>query len=81
MKKKMALALILFLVVSNSMVAFGAGDSKDRTAKSTDGSTWEYWDGENKDQNTNLAGNEQEVTASYTVDTSEVFSLICSIEL
>lgn len=54
----MALALILFLVVSNSMVAFGSGDSKDRTAKSTDGSTWEYWDGENKDQNTNLAGNE-----------------------
>lgn len=65
MKKKMAIVLILVLVFSNSMVVFGAENSKKRTAKSNGGNTWTYWDESgNEDNGTNK--NQQEVTASYS---------------
>ena len=69
MKKKMALALILVLVISNSMVAFGATTGpKDATAKK-EGETFKYYDGKTSDYvqgTTQETTNEQEVTASYT---------------
>lgn len=67
MKKKMALVLILALVVSNSMVAFGADAAKRRTATSNNGSDWTYYkDGTStEDNDVDPAPNEQVVTATY----------------
>lgn len=73
MKKKMVLVLILVLVFSNSMVAFGAENSKKRTAKSSDGNTWTYWDGASQDESG--TGDSQEVTASYSPTTTTVYNV------
>ena len=77
MKKKMAIALIMVLVFSNSMVAFGASNVKRRTATSNNGSSWTYYkDGgtqeEDKDTEMDPAPNEQIVTATYDDDNKKI---------
>ena len=81
MKKKMAIALIMVLVFSNSMVAFGAETSKKTRVKKKNGD--EYWskyninedniDGTNISNDNTSNNDKQQVTANYSLDTTQVY--------